>query len=570
MILQALTAYYEKLAEKGEIAQPGWSSTKITYALQINDGGALLGVMDLRHEDKRGSKVVLVPDVMQVPEAVKRSVDIAPNFLWDNSTYMLGMDEKGKPERAKQCFEACRALHVTLLGDCPHPAARAVTAFFENWNPDTAAEHPALQACLPDLLKGANIVFRHCGQYVHEIPELRTVWQEHYARDEDAVLMPCLVTGRLAPTAKLHPNIKGVRDAQPMGASIVSFNAPAFTSYGKEQGFNAPVSKYAAFAYTTALNTLLADTNHVRLIGDMTVVCWAESGEKAYQDVWSSLMAAGDDAKLDDDVQKAVSAIARGLPCAWNHTVLKPDEHFYVLGLSPNAARLSVRLFYRDSFGAMMRCIQAHYKRMEIVKPAFEPFGLLPLWRLLAETVNPNARDKKAVPNMAGDLLRAVLTNTRYPATLYNGIQLRIRADRKVNYARAAAIKAYLIQNYKEDISVALDEQRNDAAYVLGRLFAVLEEIQEKANPGINTTIVDRYFSSAGSTPARVFPTLLQLAQKHMRRLDNARIYKKMIGDILDRLDGSFPAVLGLKESGDFEIGYYHQRQRRFTKKEDK
>lgn len=575
MILQALVDYYEALAERGEIARPGWGLAKVSYALSLDENGRLLHVTDVRHEEPRGKdgKKTWVPTVMEVPEPVKRSSGVAANLLCDNSAYLLGIDKKGKPERTLQCFEACRALHQKVFGMSDHPAAKAVTAFFESWKPEAAAEHPALQEALDAVQDGGNLVFRYRMQYVHAIPELRALCQAYKDQTQDGPEMQCLVTGKVGPVAVLHPSIKGVRDAQSSGASLVSFNAPAFTSYGREQGYNAPVGTYAAFAYGAALNYLLADSNRVKFMGDTTVVCWAQSGEPAYQDMWNMGIMGDSTAELERDVQAALTALADGRSVTWEQVELRPEEHFYVLGLAPNAARLSVRFFLRDSFGAFMRHVRDHEARLQIVKPSYERFTDLPYWRLLAETVNQKSRDKKPVPQLAGDFLRAILSGDRYPATLYNGVLLRIRADREINYARAALLKAYLIRNFEEEITVNLDEQRTQQAYVLGRLFSVLEEIQESANPGVNATIHDRYFSAAGSTPGRVFPVLVDLANKHLRKLKKEvgrKIYlEKKLSEIMGLLQEGYPDQLSLKEKGVFQIGYYHQNQTRYTKKEE-
>lgn len=572
MILQALTAYYETLAEQGAVARPGWSPAKVSYALNIGSEGQLLGVTDVRHEETRGKKTLWLPEIMQVPEQVKRSSGVAPNLLCDNSAYILGVDTKGKPERTKQCFEACRALHVRVFGESEDPAAKAVTAFFQNWDPAAAGEHPVLKEFLEQVQDGGNLVFRFQMEYLHEFPSVRALCQAAKQDGGDGPEMQCLVTGRRGPVAKLHPSIKGIRDAQSSGASLVSFNAPAFTSYCREQGYNAPVGTYAAFAYGTALNYLLSDSNRVKYIGDMTVVCWAESGQSAYQDFWNMgvMGDAGED--LEQDVQTALAALAEGKSVEWEQIQLRPEEHFYVLGLAPNAARLSVRFFLRDSFGGFMRNIRAHEQRLEIHRPSFKR-AYLPPWRLLQETVNQNSREKKPAPQLAGDMLRAILMGERYPATLYNGVMLRIRADHRVEYERAAIIKAYLMKNYGEEITVKLDEQCRHTAYVLGRLFCILEKIQKEANPNINATIRDKYFTAAGATPSRVFPVLIPLANKHLRKLKSETIkynyFEKRLKELMCMLEEDYPDQLSMKDKGIFHIGYYHEKQARYTKKEE-
>ncbi|MBQ6807671.1 MAG: type I-C CRISPR-associated protein Cas8c/Csd1 [Firmicutes bacterium] len=574
MILQALVEYYEALAEKGEVVRPGYSLAKISFALSIGEDGSLLDVIDLREEAEqgKGKKKALFPRQMQVPEQKKRSSGIAPNLLCDNSTYFLGIDAKGKPDRSQKCFEAAKDLHIRTFGSSETAAARAICAFFRNWDPATAEQHPALQEYKDEILAGGNLIFRFRGGCLQDAPELRKLWLNKEKTDEEEIQMRCLVTGEYGPVAKLHPAFKGVRGAQSTGASLVSFNAPAFESYEREQGYNAPVSHYAAFAYGTALNYLLADYEHVKQLGDTTLVFWAKSGEKAYQDLFTMGLDSLDE-DLEQNLHFAINALAKGKSVPWESVELQPDEHFYILGLSPNAGRISVRFFLRDSFGSFMRNIQSHEERLEIDKYKEERDKLSPWW-ILQETVNPKAKDKKPLPQLAGDYLRSILLGKPYPNTLYINILLRIQAERKINYRKAAVIKAFLIKNYREEISVKLDRECRHIAYVLGRLFSVLEEIQEAANPGINTTIQDKYFTSAGSTPSRIFPTLLDLANKHLRKLKGEtgkHIYlEKRLSEIMNLLEEDFPDLLSLKDKGIFQIGYYHQKQARYSKKEDK
>ena len=291
MILQALTAYYEEMLHKGKISAPGWDETfRVSFQLEIDDTGALVDVIDCREPATSGKKQVLLPCQMRVPAHKLRSSGISANFLCDNASYMLGADEKGKPERAKKCFEACAALHHALLDDVDTPAARAVLAFFDTWKPELAASHPLLQSRWKDVTGNANFVFSYddaSGRHpVTEDPELQAAWQRHYqAGNPDAPSAQCLITGKTAPIVATHPAIKGVRGAQSSGGSLVSFNASAYWSYGHEYSQNAPVSEYAAFAYTTALNALLADRNHCKVLGDTTVVCWAENAGSAYADL---------------------------------------------------------------------------------------------------------------------------------------------------------------------------------------------------------------------------------------------------------------------------------------------
>lgn len=586
MILQALTAYYEQLVRQGKLSAPGWDdSFKVSYELRLNDAGQLLRVVPLLTEKTVGKKTVLAPRAMRVPAHEKRSSGFAANFLCDNSTYLLGADEKGKPERSADCFKACAKLHHAILDGVDSPAARALLAYFDSWDPAQAATNPLLQKQWKEITGNANLIFGyeaadHSHSFVNDDPAIQNAWQTHYNdRSADSDMGQCLITGKYAPIERTHPNISGVPGAQSSGAALVSFNAPAFCSYGHEQGDNAPVSKYAAFAYTTALNRLLADRSHCKHVGDTTILCWAENAEPVYQDAMSMFLFGADEAAgiQENDVQAALKRLSAGQTVPFLEKELSPDQHFYLLGLAPNAARLSVRFFLRDTFGCFAQNLQKHAEEMEIDCSEKEKFRTLPIWAVVNETTRTvPGQPAKPSPQLAGDLLRAVLTGGRYPATLLNGVTLRIRAEQNVTRGRAAVIKAYYLRNYptelnKEVYTVSLNETTN-VPYLLGRLFSVLEAVQKAANPGINTTIKDRYFNAACATPGMSFPTLLRLSQKHLRKLNDglATHYDKQITELMAQLpESGFPARLSLPDQGKFTIGYYHQTQKRYVKKNE-
>lgn len=573
MILQSLVDYYEALAARGEIARPGWGKTKVAFALELDENGALTRVVPLATQSADGKKSV--PQTKDLPAPVKRTVGIDANFLWDNSAYLLGVDGKGKPERAKDCFKAAKELHLSLLSALDDPYAKAVCRFFETWEPEKAADAPALADSLDDILKGANLTFLFDGKFPDEDDALCRAWQTHYDGDGDGETMRCLVTGEEAVPEKTHPAIKNVLGAQSSGAALVSFNAEAFCSYEREQNLNAPVGKYAAFAYTTALNTLLADRDHVCRFGDTTVVFWAANAEPAYQTAFAGFLNGGGDGITNEVLKASMKAIASGEPYDFDGVRLDPQKPFFILGLAPNAARLSVRFFLRNDFGQFAKNVQKHYEDIHIVTDNRSKWDTLPLWALLRETVNTNARNKDALPQMAGDTLRAILSGQSYPATLYQQTQLRIRAEHEVTRGRAGIVKAYLLrlknnQKYREALTVELNEDTNYQPYILGRLFSVLEGLQQAANPGINTTIKDKYFTSAGATPAVVYPTLLNLAEKHLKKLDGGkRVYwAKQITELTGRITQTYPAHHNLYDQGVFQLGYYHQTQKRFEKKD--
>ena len=566
MILQALADHYEILVRQEKLDRPGWSKAKISYALSINDLGELEQVSTLKEIREQGKKALLVPRLMALPAPVKRSSGIASNFLWDNSTYLLGVDDKGKPQRSIDCFLACKALHHQLLDGVDSPAAKALLAFFDHWDPLAAPEYPALQEDWEELISSANLVFRYNGSFVQEDPLIRQAWQTYYDTEEDGPQMVCLVTGKKGPVEAIHPAIKGVVGAQSSGAALVSFNAPALCSYGKEQNWNAPVSKSAAFAYTAALNYMIADREHVCRIGDTTVLFWAKNGQSAYQDLLFGSLFGDVPSYTTGDIFHMVRSLLQGKPVQYDETLLDPNMDFYVLGISPNAARLSVRFFLRNSFGGFLQNVQTHQERLEIVRPANDTFDSIPLWKLLSATVNQNSKDKSPSPILAGEVLQAILTGARYPASLYNGVMLRIKAERTIDRTRTAIIKAYLLKNFsnrttlKEEITLPINYKNEGQAFLLGCLMALLEKIQQTAIEGINQTLVDKYLSSAASTPQLILDSLLEKSRYHLRKIGGKYGLRRDLQLLLkvyhEKYPVGFPKNLTHVERGEFMIGY--------------
>lgn len=576
MILQALVAYYEALAKQNIIPQLGYASVKVSYALRLGWDGSLLGILPVVDQVQRGKKTVEVPQMMPLPEPVVKSVNIASNFLFENGMYLLGANAKGNPERARQCFEAAALLHHQILDSVEHPAAKAITLFFDQWDCTQCETHPVTAPYLEAIFAGGKGVFQlPDGQYAHAIAPLRQAWEAYRGGQSSEARMQCLVTGRKdAPVARLHNKIKGVKGGQPTGTSIVSFNAKSYESYGREgaQGLNAPVSEYAAFAYTTALNYLLASPYRL-VLGNMTLVYWAQTGEPTYQSIFSSMVAPEEND--EDRLVGMMQRINQALPIDAN---LHLETPFYVLGVSPNAGRLAIRFFWPSTFGEIAANISAHYRRLEIDKPPFEKRTFLSPYWLLRETVSPAASDPSASSLLEGAVMRAIITGHPYPYMLAQSVITRIRAEHDINWRKAAILKAWLLHNgyqntsYQEVLTVSRNENSNIKAYVLGRLFALLEKAQEEANPGINATIKDRYFSSACAAPGTVFPILLKLSNHHLAKAQYGRFTADQIGGLMDRLnveDDPFPMQLALKDQGLFILGYYQERQARVQKKNE-
>ena len=593
MILTALANYYEQLRREhpDEVPEQGWSRVKVTHLLVISREGELLNIIPA--PDKDGW-------MKRVPERVKRSSGIAPNLLADNSSYLLGIDSKGKPERTKRCFEAARQAHLEAFEQVRSAAGVALCAFFDSWDPEVAWSHEVVAREGDGLLAGGNLSFVLDGAEMLDIADDEEVARAYAnlseAGGEEHAVMRCLATGESAPIARLHPAVK-VPGAKAT-ASLVAFNkdSPAFESYGHdgEQGFNAPVFEGAAFAYTTALNYFIKSPQHHVRIGDTTVVYWSERGDTANSTLMSFLLGAqteGLSLQLVDETQDAeLESIMKSLSAGKVPSIEGLDQSavFHVLGLAPNAARISVRFYERDTFGAMLENVMRHYRRMAIAHAPGQQDFLSPYW-IVRAAENPNATKSVVSSELGGALLRSILTNARYPESLYANIMLRLRATQddeethtaRVSYERAAFIKAYLIRNaeiYEEGTMETVNAERDEIAYVLGRVFWVLEDTQHVANPGINATIADKYFDTACATPALVFPTLLTLSKKHLRKVKRdkpglAHNLEAELEALLARIE-SFPKSLSNTAQGDFVLGYYHQKnadiQERARKKQER
>lgn len=574
-ILQALGQYYGRMLARGEAEPRGFSREKISFAVVLNAEGDAIDVQDLR--DTRGKKPK--PALYDVPAAVTRTVAIVPNFLWDKTAYALGRTA-GEDRKTAQLHEAFRRRNIDALLSTDDAGLRAFRLFLEKWTP-ARFDQPPFDAGMLDT----NVVFRLDGDraFLHERPAARPLVEQ--AATQGGQSLVCLVTGMQAPVARLHPAIKGVDDAQSSGARLVSFNCVAFTSYGKDQGDNAPTSEAAAFRYGAALNRLLDRGSRSRLrIGDMTTVFWAdatdasaaaESSAQAAEAIFGFAFEPPTDAQEAAKLRAGLELVAAGRPLSSWDSRITSGTRFHVLGLSPNNARLSVRLWLTDSIDAFMGRLAQHHADISA-----EP---LP-WRtppavqwLLLKTVAAQQKFDNIPPLLAGEVTRAVLTGARYPRSLLAAALMRLRAGDDASTGwHAAVIRGVLARDHRidprnEGAPLAIDRSNTNSAYLLGRLFAVLEAAQHRALGNVNATIRDRFFGAASATPASVFPMLIRNAQNHLaglRKEGKVAGLERDIEEIMGGLPASLPRTLRLEDQGRFAIGYYHQRAERFGTRE--
>lgn len=568
MILQALYDYYQRKCAAADAADRlpayGFEEKEIPFVLEITADGQLIQLRDTRSPEgkkKVGRRYL-------VPQGVKRASGITANLLWDNLEYVTGVDTRGKPERVVEQHAAFRARINALPASAQaDPGLQAVQRFLDTLDVDRLALEPAFAQAKEG---NALVTFQLHGddELVCQRICLRTAAMT--APADCTIYKQCLVTGLPAETERVHAAIKNVWGAQTAGANVVSFNLDASESYGKRkrQGENAPVGKPAAFAYTTALNHLLGKGSRNRFqVGDASTVCWAER-DTEFDPVLAEIFGQHDN---PDEGVKAVAMLFEAFKSG-RFDGTEGETMYYVLGLAPNAARISVRFFHRLKIRDLAPRILQHFNDLQIAHGPNEP-DHPSLFRLLAACAVQGKADN-IPPNLGGAVIDAMLAgpDAPYPSLWLNAAINRCRAERNVGYLRAAAIKACLNRSIRrnpkeKEFHPMLDLDNTNAAYRLGRLFAVLEKIQEEASPGLNATIRDRYYGAASSTPVAVFTTLLRLKNAHLKKLSPGRAvnFEKLLGEVLSSVT-DFPAHLPLADQGRFALGYYHQRQAFFTK----
>lgn len=570
MILHTLTQYYQRKAESdGGVAPEGFENKEIPFIIVIDKQGNFIQLEDTRElkGKKKVGRTFLVPKGLG--RSGSKSYEVS-NILWDHYGYVLAYaGEKGQEQADRQHASFTSKVNELKQALPDDAGVAAVAAFLAS----AAEKSKAMQAanwveCAK--VKGCNLSFRLVDEAVDLVCQSKAVRayvsQANQAQSDNVPKGICLVTGKPAPIARLHNAVKGV-NAKP--APFTSVNLSAFESYGKEQGFIFPVGEQAMFEYTTALNTLLAGKNHFR-IGDVTAVCWSAKPTPLEESL-ASLISGGGKDNPDEHID-AVKTLYKSL---YNGQYQKPDgkEKFYLLGLSPNSARIVVRFWHETTVATLSEGIAAWYDDLQMVRGENSPYPeYMPLPRLLGNLVLDGKME-----NLPSDLIAqvtdAALNNRVLPVSLLQAALRRNKAEQKITYGRASLLKAYInrairagrLKNMKE-LTMSLDRNRQDIGYVLGRLFAVLEKTQDEANPGLNATIADRYFGSASSTPIAVFGTLIRLSKHHLSKLNTEkyrgkRIFlEKLFQEIIGKID-NFPNHLDINHQVLFGIGYYHQKQ---------
>jgi CRISPR-associated protein Csd1 len=620
-ILQSLASFYERLERRGDyVPQPGYAPVRIAFVLEIDRDGMPRALIDMRDVSQRRP---VAPAVMM--PAVSRTSGVKPAFLWDKTAYVFGVTAieegteagkrliAGQGRRTLEEHEAFRRAHFDMLAESRDEGLVALRCFVERWRPEQWAALGFASEALDE-----NIAFRLLGddRRIDEREAARELVRSKAVSNSQSA--PCLITGRVAPYAVLQPQLKGVQGAQSSGAPLVSFNADAFESYGKEDGANAPVSEEAAFRYGAALNWLLDRSNSRSFrLGETTVVFWAdeksvdansrevgeqsavaaetefwkefgitpavsEKGEdesvetEADDDFWGGAnkeFERDTDAESKDAIRTTLTNVQNLRPIPPDISALRPETRLYILGLSPNSGRIAVRFWLVDTYGHLEENLK-RYKNDIAILP-LGPYSHQKAYALLYETA-VQRKAENIPPRLGGELARAILTGSSYPRTLFTSVIGRMRADKVVNAARAGICKAVINRdNDREVIPMALNPESDDEAYNLGRLFAVYE-YAERQVADRNATIRDKYIGAASATPRRVFPILMRgyehnasaLAKGEGNQRGSGIKAAKAVTQILERFGGDmpFPTALTLEAQGRFFVGYYHQNAALYTR----
>jgi CRISPR-associated protein Csd1 len=571
MILQALHQLYDRFAqdETYEIAPPGFSPQKVSFKIVLREDGSLFAIEDARTVNSKGKKV---PLLTEVPAHEKRTSGVKAQFLCDKREYTLGLSAKGVRH---DCFEAFKRKHLESERSIDTESFSTVCRFLENWDPEKANGYN-----IPDDVFESFGVFQIVGERepTHRNEKTKKWWIEQTQNtSEEAYTAQCLVSGNTGEISRIHPDIKGFKSS----VALVGIQEnTSYESYGRSKTENCPISKDVAFKYATALNALTAGpqkSKHSLAIADTKAVFWTEK-PTILEDCLSAIFENGSNVSNDIQDQNQLNRIDRVLQAVRDGSKFQEIEesiqtNFYLLGLEqPNPGRFSIRFFHRSTVGDLLQKLHDHQNCLRIVREFEEGKGkrkpdpeFPAIWQLLLQTARVS---DEIPPLLGGALTRSIVEGTPYPEGLFAAVIRRIRAERKINYLKAAILKAILIRNYDIPMSTTLDKDHPSKGYHLGRLFAVFEQSQRQAHEfKLERTIRETFYSAASANPLSVFSRLHRLHMHHLRKLSGGsqKYFEDWIGEIEQKFTSTpkspatYPATLNLKEQGLFSIGYYHQ-----------
>ena len=580
MLIQALCNYYDILTAKGEILPDEYSPVDVSYIISLTMDGQIDGIVDCRESittktAKGKEKTITKPKAIVMPRRTEKTC-IDANIIEHRAPYIFGFffDKKtGELVYADKKHEAFVKKNLSFFETLDDPICIAFTKFLKNWNPKDETENPHLLS-IGKKFVGYSFAFCLSGRpdiLLHENDNVKNKWMSMYSEmcSGDEQIAQCAIYGTNQPIARIHDKIKNMPGGSTMGCTLVGFNKSANESYTASQSYNSNISVVAMKHYTRALNYLLSNPKHCTKVQDFTLIHWAESENDKYDDVINMLVFGSKNNETDETLKTLAKGLSRGRV---DIDGLDSSVMYYVVAIKPNNARLSVRFCNKQSVGSILENILKHQQDMKISNNSKQ----ISLARIMKELIIPSSKKDNPSTPLAMNIMSAVLCGYKYPQALLETIIRRIRLDSdtdenhyiKMNDVRMGLIKAYInrydrLNGREEEIKMSLDEQNTNPAYLCGRLFALLEDIQKKSAKGVklNRTIKDAYFSSASARPATVFPIILKLAQYHMSKYDDS-IYDSMrIAKIMGLMGAEFPTILSLKDQGVFMLGYYQQRQ---------
>ncbi len=605
MLISALCSYYDMLAANNRVLPDGYSEVKIHFLVGLTPEGKIAEIVDWQQRTtvQRGkgkAKEITSPRMVRMPLRTEKTcvdANIAehrPLYIFGLNLTEQGLTAEDKTNKAQKSHEAFVKKQVEFLEGLQSDLIDAYRNFVLSWNPQEETTNPHLQN-LGKLYSNAGFAFCMAGRpdrLLHEDTVLNQAWQQLLATEQnqaaDTYLGQCAILGETLPIARIHNKIKNVPKGLATGNVLVAFKNQSEESYGKNQSYNSNVSQAAANRYTEALNYLMSNRAHRVVLGDITILHWAMSADPVYDQIVQAGIFSGfedEDGKLDKaETEKMLETMMQDARDGTLHKGqlggmdgIDPNVTFYIAGFKPNSARLAVKFVYRQRFGELFCNIAQHQLDMQMSEAA-KPVSL---WRIQKELLVPKISNDSLDPALSDKLIESILYGYRYPEELLYLVVRRIKTDSdeekntyiKLNSVRVGIVKACLnrrarLAGKKEEFTMALDKNNTNSAYLCGRLFAVLEQLQQDASGNsLNRTIKDAYFSSACTQPAIIFPKLLRLAQNHLAKANYGSYWNSMIGEISAKLDGAFPTTLPLEEQGKFILGYYHQFFNRLEKK---
>ena len=585
MLIKALCDYYDILAVKGSVLPAGYSKVNIHYKISLTEDGRIDELIDCQKDEliELGNKTKKkkVPVEMVMPERTEKP-GIDANIAEHRPLYIFGLNldkdhlmPDDRTDKAKKSHMAFVKANLDFTENLQSPIISAFRNFLLSWKPEEQTENELILGLGKDYQK-VGFAFCLSGEpdcLLHEDQELKKKWEKEYAgkavEGDTARTAQCAVTGETEPIARIHSKIKGVYGGLATGSVLIGFNNDSENSYGNEQSYNSNISETAMKKYTEALNFLLGNNRHKAMLDEMTIVFWAMSSQDTYEDLFMKLFLGQQDQMDAEKTDAMLKELLRDASDA-NVTeerlqsldMIDPNVDFYMLGLKPNSSRLSVKFIIRRKYADVLWNIAKFQKDLKVT----EDFHPVALWQIKREMISPKSRNEKVNSAVISRLLESVFNGGMYPVSLLETIVRRVKTDDgsgKINSVRAGIIKACINNNKsKEELKVSLDKTNQTPAYLCGRLFAVLEKLQQDAsNNSLNRTIKDAYFASASTRPALVFPKLIRLAQNHLNKVKYPVYYNKLIGEIMDGLNGEFPEILRLMDQGKFDVGYYQQNQ---------